>query len=662
MSDDRSPDAPPAPAERAPTAAARVELGPIRGATAIASPLPFGLGHDKPHAYRAATAALWENRDALPYVWQILKQGVCDGCALGPRGLRDDVEDGLHLCARRLEGLRAHTVPALAPADLLDIALLRQKTDAELQALGRLPFPFFYRRGDRGFTRITWEEAYRRCAELAPAAAPDRLAFLAGADRLSNEGAYVFAKAARLLGTQNIDLCGARASVGVEAALTRALGVGASTASLSDLVGADLILLVGPGLVGTGFGALHPLLPTHLGAAKALGGRVVSVSPQREEDRDWSPTALTTALFGQRLLDDPVQVSPGGVAPFFRGLLRALVERGAEDRNYVDRHTAGWEAARASALSTPWTELERQSGASRRDIEWVAELITRARSVVTVLLPAERAVEAAAAEITAAVVDAHLCRGMFGRPNTGILHLPAQFAAVGARDCGVLPDGLPGRRPLTVEATAALAERWGVPALPNRPGLRAVEMLEAALAGEIDLLYLLDADLSELGADAEPLSAAARRVQLRVHQDSRLHRSMLLEPGEGLLLLPAEARYEQRGGATSTSVERRVRLSPELPGHPTVGDSRPDFQIPGELARALRPGLSAHFEHADGRAVRAEMERCLPLYRGIGALEAAGDSVQWGGPRLCTEGQFPGLPDQRARFSAAPLGPPAAGG
>ena len=27
--------------------------------------------------------ALWENRDNLPYAWRILKDGVCDGCALG---------------------------------------------------------------------------------------------------------------------------------------------------------------------------------------------------------------------------------------------------------------------------------------------------------------------------------------------------------------------------------------------------------------------------------------------------------------------------------------------------------------------------------------------------------------------------------------------------
>jgi hypothetical protein len=24
---------------------------------------------------------IWENRDALPYAWNILKDGVCDGCS-----------------------------------------------------------------------------------------------------------------------------------------------------------------------------------------------------------------------------------------------------------------------------------------------------------------------------------------------------------------------------------------------------------------------------------------------------------------------------------------------------------------------------------------------------------------------------------------------------
>ena len=77
--------------------------------------LPFGLNVAKPRHFRDMARIAWRNRDQLPFAWRILRDGVCDGCALGPRGLRDDVIDGIHLCMTRLELLRLNTMPALDP-------------------------------------------------------------------------------------------------------------------------------------------------------------------------------------------------------------------------------------------------------------------------------------------------------------------------------------------------------------------------------------------------------------------------------------------------------------------------------------------------------------------------------------------------------------------
>ena len=51
--------------------------------------IPLGLAARKPRHFREMAAAVWENRDALGYAWQVLSRGVCDGCALGVAGLRD---------------------------------------------------------------------------------------------------------------------------------------------------------------------------------------------------------------------------------------------------------------------------------------------------------------------------------------------------------------------------------------------------------------------------------------------------------------------------------------------------------------------------------------------------------------------------------------------
>src|SRR5699024_5147927 len=62
------------------------------------SKIPFGLGKIKPHHIRDTMKVTWENRDNLPYATRILTQGVCDGCALGVAGLKDQTLTGPHLC------------------------------------------------------------------------------------------------------------------------------------------------------------------------------------------------------------------------------------------------------------------------------------------------------------------------------------------------------------------------------------------------------------------------------------------------------------------------------------------------------------------------------------------------------------------------------------
>src|SRR5947208_13524674 len=106
----------------------------------------FGIGRQKPHHYLEMARVAWENRDQLPFTWRILKDGVCDGCALGTSGLSDWTIPGIHLCMVRLELMRLNTAPALDPSVLSNIAPLAQKSSEELRALGRLPQPSMSRK------------------------------------------------------------------------------------------------------------------------------------------------------------------------------------------------------------------------------------------------------------------------------------------------------------------------------------------------------------------------------------------------------------------------------------------------------------------------------------------------------------------------------------
>jgi hypothetical protein len=167
--------------------------------------VPFGLGQTKPQHFRDMGRIIWKNKDNLPYAWKVLSRGVCDGCALGVAGFHDWTIKGVHLCMTRLNLLRLNTMPAFEPELLADASKLRHLSNAELREMGRIPYPFLRRKGDAGFQRIHWEEAYGIITQRIRASAPRRIAFFVTSRGITNEVYYVAQKVARFLGTNNVD-------------------------------------------------------------------------------------------------------------------------------------------------------------------------------------------------------------------------------------------------------------------------------------------------------------------------------------------------------------------------------------------------------------------------------------------------------------------------
>ncbi len=216
---------------------------------------------------------------------------------------------------------------------------------------------------------------------------------------------------------------------------------------------------------------------------------------------------------------------------------------------------------------------------------------------------------------------------------------------------GAYATALPGGAPVTPEAAAALGEQWGF-TVPDAPGLTAPEMIEAAERGEIDVLWTSGGNFVEVLPDPRRVEAALGRVPLRVHQDVVLTAPMLVH-GDDVILLPVATRYEQEGGGTETTTERRIVYSPELPRQ--VGEARSEWRLFAGVAARVRPDLAAAFAWPDGPALRHEIADVVPLYAGIERLAASGDQVQWGGRHLCPGGVFP-TPTGRGSFT--PLVPP----
>ena len=609
---------------------------------------PFGIGEQRPNNYREVFRTAWENRDAAGYAWRILREGVCDGCALGTSGLRDWTIDGTHVCNVRLRLLRLNTMPALDPELLADAEALGRRPGAELRALGRLPHPMLRSRGDRGFTRISWEEALELVSARLRATAPGRLGFYLTSRGTTNETYYAAQKAVRALGTNSIDnaarVCHSPSTFG----LKEALGVAASTCSYRDWIGTDLIVFIGSNPANN-----QPVTTKYLHLAKKAGTRVAVVNPYREPgmERYWVPSNVESALFGTRIADRFFELRTGGDAGFLAGAMKALIDHGGVDESFVAEHTTGFEALAEELAAADWDRIERLAGTSRAEIEAFARMLAEAeRAVVVWSMGVTQHTHGE--DNVRAIVNLALARGFIGREGCGLMPIRGHSGVQGGAEMGCYATALPGGVPISSDSAKEFGGRWGFE-VPTAPGLTAPEMLDAAGAGELDVLFSAGGNFLEVLPEPERVRAALAAVPLRIHMDIVLSSQMLVEPGEHVLLLPATTRYEVPGGVTETSTERRVIFSPEI-GAARIAEARSEWEIFGELAARARPELREAVRFADTAAIRAEIAETVPAYSGIENLRERGDQFQYGGRLLCAGNEFP-TADGKARFATVSL-------
>jgi molybdopterin-dependent oxidoreductase alpha subunit len=527
---------------------------------------------------------------------------------------------------------------------LTDVARLQKLSNEDLHRLGRVPYPLLRRRGEAGFSRVSWDDAVELIADSWRASRPERIGVFLISRGLTNETYYTAQKLARIGGTPHIDTCARLCHAASSVGLKETLGFAAPTLSLSDWLEAELIVIIGSNLPNN-----QPVSTKYLREARRRGARVVVVNPFREPalERYWIPSVPSSALFGTRLMDDYFAVRPGGDIAFMSGVLKALDELGGWDEAFVRDRTSGATELRARLRAQSFAELCQDAGVEEREIRRLAEIYAGTQRAVFVYSMGLTQYEFGVDNVRM-VVNWALARGMIGRPGTGVMPIRGHSGVQGSAECGADPEKLPGAVGLEPPHIERFELAWQHP-IPHDKGLRAAELLDRAGESGLDVLYLIGGNHLETMPDRHHARRALSRVKLRVHQDIVLNTSTLLEAEQAVLVLPAQTRYEQRSGGSSTSTERRIRFTPEIPG-PRLAEAKPEWEIPCLIGAALAPARRDLFSYRDTAAIREEMAKLMPLYAGIDTLAKEGDWVQWGGAQLGRD-RFP-TPDGRAHFSS----------
>jgi molybdopterin-dependent oxidoreductase alpha subunit len=505
------------------------------------------------------------------------------------------------------------------------------------------------KRGEKGFTRITWDEALDAVGLGIRAAGGDRSAIYLTSRGLTNESYYVAGKAARAMGVANIDsaarTCHAPSTIGLKSTI----GVAASTCSLQDVLETDVVVLWGANVANN-----QPVFTKYLYEAKKNGAKVVVINPYLEPGLEnyWVPSKPESFLFGTKLCDLHIPVRPEGDVSLANALLKELIGRDAIDHNFVEQHTIGWTELTQHLATLDIEDLLGDAGIDHATLTSLADLYASSQSAVLIwsmgITQHRYGVEG-----VQAIVNVALARGNVGRNGSGLMPIRGHSGVQGGAEMGAYATSFPGGITVSQESAIELSNLWGF-AVPSTPGITAPEMVLSAERDELDVLYLDGSNFLDVMPDPQRVEAALSRVPLRVHQDIVLTSQMFID-GDDVILLPAATRYEQEGGGTSTTTERQIAFSPEIVSAP--GEARSEWRIFSDIAMRMNPTLAPHFSWTDNKALRTEIARVVPMYAGIENLSKTHDAIQYGGRHLCEGGEFP-LPDGRARFTTLAVSPP----
>ncbi len=488
-----------------------------------------------------------------------------------------------------------------------------------LCAKGRFGFEFInspdrlarplIKKGEK-FKEVSWEEALDFAASnllaIKEKYGPDSLAGLSSA-KCTNEENYLFQKFMRaVIGTNNVDHCARLCHASTVAGLARAFGSGAMTNSIAELSQAECILVTGSNTSET-----HPIVALKIKEAVRKGAKLIVADPRKIELTDFAHIWL--------------RQKPGTDVALFNGMMWVILNKGLEDREFIEKRTEGFESVRKVLKDYPPEKVEKITGVPASKIIEAAKIYARAEKASIVYAMGITQHTTGTDNVLSLANLAMLC-GNVGKEASGVNPLRGQNNVQGACDMGALPNLFPGYQSVENYTIRRKFEKaWGR-SLPDKPGLTVVEMIHAIEEGKIRGMYIV----GENSVLSDPNSLRTRRalqkLDFLVVQDIFLSETAQLAH----LVLPATCFAEKEG--TFTNTERRVQRVRKALNPP--GEAKADWEIICCLAEKM--GYPMSYQHP--AEIMDEIASLTPIYGGIVYSRLQKEGLQW----PCPDQSHPG--------------------
>jgi anaerobic selenocysteine-containing dehydrogenase len=556
---------------------------------------------------------------------------TCGYCSVGC-GIEIGVRDGQAIASR------ANAAHPVNRGKLCPKGLSEHYT---IHAENRARSPLLRKNGK--LVRVSWDEALATMLERFGAVQAKYGANSLGVlstGQLVTEEFYALGKLVQLgFGTNNYDgnttLCMATAVSGYKLSF----GSDGPPGAYEDLEKADVVLLIGANIADN-----HPILCQYLDTNP---NRTLIVA---------DPRVTKTAM----MADVHLPLKPRSDLALLNGMAHILIRHGLINREYIEKHTTGFDALAKFLESYTPDRVSALTGLSEDLLYKTALLYGRAKAgFIGWTMGVNHSTKGT--ETVNAICNLALLTGQIGRSGASPFSITGQCNAMGSREAS-FTSSLPGYRKFdNAEDRAELAALWNIDEarLPRARGLAYPDIVEGTVSKKIRALWIIATNPLVSFPNQDVLRHGLSNLDFLVVQDG-YHPTPTTEVAD--LVLPAAIWGEKEG--TYTNSERRVSKVNKAVEPP--GEARTDFDI--FLAVAEKLGCREEIypawktpEDAFNEWRRVSRGR-LCDYSGITYdLLARETSVQWPFPegktdlsasRLYADGEFQ-TADGRAKLICA---------
>jgi len=473
----------------------------------------------------------------------------------------------------------------------------------------RILNPMIRERIDQPWREVSWDEAIGRVAsEFKRIQAKHGRLSIGGitSSRCTNEEAYLVQKLVRGgFGNNNVDTCARVCHSPTGYGLSKTYGTSAGTQDFDSVEHTDVVLVIGANPTDA-----HPVFASRLKKRLRQGARLIVIDPRR----------IDLVRMPHVEAQYHLALRPGTNAAILNALAHTIVTEGLMNEAFIrERCDISAFEHWAAFVSEPQNSPEAVgliAGVSPEAIRGAARLYaTGGNGAIYYGLGVTEHSQGTTAVM--AIANLAMVTGNIGRPGVGVNPLRGQNNVQGSCDMGSFPHELTGYRHISDGAMrSTFEEAWGR-SLDGEPGLRIMNMFDAALDGSFKGLYVQGEDILQSDPNTHHVSAALSAMECVVVQDLFLNETATYAH----VFLPGSTFLEKDG--TFTNAERRINRVRRVMA-PKNGMA--DWEITLAIAKAM--GFDMPYSHPS--EVMDEIARLTPTFAGVSydLLDKAG-SVQW---------------------------------